>query len=262
MVKDYKAHIDGSGSGAPDLPVLAGYIAPAEAWVNFSKEWQGRLEEAHLQRFKMNEMTSHMEIAAWFYRLIEESKITAALSCAIHTGELVEAIREFPFPTEIKNVEVLENPYFFAFKAITDILAQKQQALGIDEPVDFIFDDQSEKTKLAGIWDLIKLSSAPEYRKNMGDEPIFRNDEKVMPLQAADLYAWWIRKWYFEKVVDWCEHLPFPWGIKKQIPRLHSEFGKKDFLIEFEKGLSQEARARWGNKGRYRRVEGIRGEGK
>ncbi len=61
----------------------------------------------------------------------------------------------------------MENPYYFAFKAITDALAQHQADLGIDEPVDIIFDDESEKVRLAGVWDMLKLSSLPEIRKNM-----------------------------------------------------------------------------------------------
>ncbi len=73
MLRDYKAHIDGSGTGSPDLLVLAGYIAPASEWIEFSKEWQSRLDHARLARFKMNELAgSRMEVAGWFYRAIEE----------------------------------------------------------------------------------------------------------------------------------------------------------------------------------------------
>jgi hypothetical protein len=244
-LKEYKAHVDGSGTGSPDLLVLAGYIAPAQAWIEFSKDWQTRLNHAKLACFKMNEMAHSIEIAGWFYRAIEESKITAAISCAIKTSELVNVVKTFPWPPEITNVKSIKNPYYFAFKAITDMVAQYQTQLGIDEPVDFIFDDESEKVKLSGIWDMIKLSSSPEFRKNMGDEPAFKKDDKVLPLQAADLYAWWIRKWYNDRVVDWDKTLPFPWGMKRNIRRIHCEFGEKDFLVEFEKALRPEARARW-----------------
>ncbi len=124
-------------------------------------------------------------------------------------------------------------------------MAQYQGELGIDEPIDFVFDDESEKTRLAGMWDMLKLSSSPEIRRNMGGEPIFRKDEKVLPLQAADLYAWWVRKWEADRVSGWIKDLPFPWGKQRDIRRLHVEFGEKDFLVEFEKGLSPKARARW-----------------
>jgi hypothetical protein len=245
MLKAYKAHIDGSGTGNPNLLVLAGYIAPAAVWADFSKEWQTRLDQAGLSRFKMTEMRHKQEIAGWFYRAIEESDVTAAISCAINTAELVEAVKEFPWPPDVADTPELENPYYFAFKAITDLTAQHQKDLGIHEPVDFIFDDESEKSRLDGMWDLLKFSSAPKFRKYMGDEPSFQKDENVLPLQAADLYAWWIRKWEQEGLIDWARDLPFPWGKQRDIRRFHAQFGKKDFLIEFERGLSPEARARW-----------------
>ena len=117
--------------------------------------------------------------------------------------------------------------------------------MGIDEPVDFIFDNESEKANLSGIWPMLKLSSAPAFRKNVGREPEFMNDDDTPPLQAADFYAWWVRKWTIDGVTDWAEKLPFPWGMKRDIRRLGAEFGERDFILEFEKGLSPEARARW-----------------
>lgn len=38
-----QCYVDGSGTGSPDLFVMAGYIAPAEKWAAFSREWQERL---------------------------------------------------------------------------------------------------------------------------------------------------------------------------------------------------------------------------
>jgi hypothetical protein len=247
MPKNYKAYIDGSGTGDPNLLVLAGYVAPEAIWTDFVQEWRSRLNHAGLVRFKMNEMSrSRMEFAGWFYRAIEESKITAAISCCVRTAELVKAVRDFPWPPRIINRATLQNPYYFAFKAITDVLAQHQTDLGIHESVDFIFDDESEKSRLTGIWDMLKLSSSPEFRKNMGAEPIWRKDEEALPLQAADLYAWWVRKWEAEQRVDWLRDLPFPWGMQRDLRRFHIWYGEKDFLVEFEKGLRPEARSRWG----------------
>ena len=246
MPSNYQAYVDGSGTGDPDLLVIAGCIATAVDWEDFSKEWKVRLEQAHLTRFKMNEMAgSRMEVAGYFYRAIEESKIKAAISCAIRTAELRKAVNEFPWPAEFTNRDALMNPYYFAFKAITDMIAQYQHQLGIDGPVDFIFDEEGEKSRLVGMWDRLKLSSLPAFRKNMGAEPVFKKDEDVSPLQAADLYAWWVRKWHVDNVLDWGERLPFPWTMKRNIRRFHAEFGEKDFIVEFEKGLSPEAVARW-----------------
>jgi hypothetical protein len=49
------AYVDASGKGDPKLLVLAGYIATAETWIEFSKEWQSRLDQAGMPYFKMND---------------------------------------------------------------------------------------------------------------------------------------------------------------------------------------------------------------
>jgi hypothetical protein len=236
------AYIDASGKGDPSLLVLAGYVATAEAWIEFSKEWQSRLDEVGIPYFKMREMAGRPEIAGWFYRVIEEHDIKAALSCVIKTDELVKVNRGIRYPAYIVNTEMMENPYYFAFKAIIDVLAQQQVKLGLTEPVDFIFDEELEKRRVLEGWDLMKANSAPEFAALMGDTPAYRDDKKLKPLQAADLYAWWILKWERDKREEWARDLPFPWGIKKDIPRLAMSFGERDFWIEASKGLAKFAR--------------------
>jgi uncharacterized protein DUF3800 len=246
MPSNYQAYVDGSGTGDPNLFVIAGYIATARDWESFSKEWRVRLQQARLTRFKMSEMArSKIDVAGYFYRAIEDSKIKAAISCAIDTAGLRKAVDEFVWPANLTNVEALTNPYYFAFKAITDLVAQYQHELGIEGPVDFVFDDEAEKSRLAGMWDRLKLSSSPEFRKNMGADPVFGRDEDLPPLQAADLYAWWVRKWCVGNIPNWGESLPFPWTMKRNIRRLHADFSEKDFIIEFQRGLRPEAVARW-----------------
>jgi hypothetical protein len=145
MVKAYQAYVDASGKGDPNWLIIAGYVAPADVWSEFSSAWQQRLNEAGIERFKMHEWATRHWGAAWFYRLIEEAPITGAISCAINTAELVKVVRSFQWPLEVQGAELLENPYYFGFKAITDMMAQYQGGFGIDEPVDFIFDDEGEK---------------------------------------------------------------------------------------------------------------------
>ena len=236
------AYVDGSGTGDPRLLVLAGYIADAGTWLEFSKEWKSQLSEAGLPYFKMHEQASRPEIAAWFYRVIERHDIKAAVSCVIHTDELVKVNRSIRYPSNIVNVQEIENPYYFGFKAIIDVLAQNQSELGILEPVDFIFDEQSEKGRVLKAWGLIKSSSAPEFAELMGEIPVYGNDKDMMPLQAADLYAWWILKWEREGLIEAVRVLPFAWKAKKNIPRLAMRFSERDFLTETSKGLAKYAR--------------------
>lgn len=243
LLMPLNAYVDLSGKGDPERLVVAGYIATAEVWADFDKAWQTRLNEAGLPYFKMNEMSGKPEIAAYFYRLIEQHPIKAAITCVIHTDELVKVEKSIEYPSYIIDTDKLENPYWFAFKAITDILAQYQGELGLDEPVDFIFDEDSERVRIPEAWELMKQASVPEAAALMGDIPIFRSDTKIVMLQAADLLAWWILKWERERIPDWEEKLPFPWKIERDIPRLTMRFRERDFLIEKAKGLAKFARS-------------------
>ena len=63
------------------------------------------------------------------------------------------------------------------------------QQLGIKEPVNFVFDEESEKEKITSSWGLLKAAASPEIKKLMGTTPIYRRDEVTFPLQAADLLA-------------------------------------------------------------------------
>jgi hypothetical protein len=244
MAKAYQTYVDASGKGDTNWLIIAGYVAPADVWSAFSGEWQKRLNQAGIERFKMTEWRSRPECAAWFYRLIEEAPITGAISVALNTAELVKVVRAFDWPPEVRHTEKLENPYYLGFKAITDLMAQKQGDFEINEPVDFIFDDDSEKNLTQAGWDMLLFSSAPEFRKNMGATPHYEKDERAKPLQAADPYAWWVRKWTSEGVAEWLRDLPFPWQKNRDIRRMHLDLREADFLAEFKKGLSPEALAR------------------
>ena len=147
-----QAYIDDSQDG--DTFVLAGYIADAEEWTTFSIDWQELLDmRPRLDYLKMNEMAQspeRIERASWFYRVIERH-IRAAISCTIPIDELVRAVRTVDWPPNFTNLHRLENPYYFSFHAIINMAAQHQQKMGLNEPIDFIFDDQSEKRAIRNI---------------------------------------------------------------------------------------------------------------
>jgi hypothetical protein len=237
-----KAYVDASGKGDPRLLIIAGYIATVETWEEFSKAWKARLDCAGLPYFKMNQMASKPEIAGFFYRLIEEYPVKASIACVLNTAELVEVERSIKYPPYITNPNSADNPYYWGFKYIIGSLAQNQRKLNLLEPVDFIFDEDSEKTKIPRAWELIKNAARGDIQEMIGDMPIFRNDVKTMPLQAADLYAWWALKWQREGVKDWATEQPFPWPKNRSIARMAIYFGRKSFLYDISKTLENLAR--------------------
>jgi hypothetical protein len=146
-----------------------------------------------------------------------------------------KAIREFDWPPWV-DPAALNNPYFLAFKAIVNVLAREQHHIGEQDPISFIFDNESEKAIVLNAWETMKESFSPDIRRNIGDTPIFRDDKSTLPLQAADLYAYWVREW--EVRGSGIETLDFPWKTAWNMKRMNHRFAGDDFNREFEHMLN------------------------
>jgi hypothetical protein len=192
-----------------------------------------------LPYFKMNEMAQspeRMQRAGWFYRVIEQH-VSAAVSCVIHVPDLVKAVREMDWPKGLK-VSHLENPYYMGFHAMVAGVAHEQTGWGMNQPVDFIFDEETIRQFPLDYWERMKLGASPEARRMMGDRPIFRNDRDTLPIQAADLWAWWIRKWAREGISDGIEYLKLPWPVQRpSLFRFHVQMREADFKDLFARML-------------------------
>jgi hypothetical protein len=131
------------------------------------------------------------------------------------------------------------NPYYLAFGSIIHEVAYYQMTLGIDETIDFVFDDQAmEKGKIIEAWDYIKENYArPDTKHLIGSVPAFQNDQKFLPLQAADLLAWWVRKMATEEA-DGAKLVAFPWTPAKKIPGFQFRFNEAE-LLEAREGFSR-----------------------
>ena len=70
-------------------------------------------------------------------------------------------------------------------------------AHGFRERIDFIFDTASEREQhvVLQAWHFWRSTEWMKERQAlMGDPPVFSDDKVVLPLQAADFYAWHARK--------------------------------------------------------------------
>lgn len=239
-----QAYIDDSKSDGK-LFVLAGYVAPAEAWAAFSDEWKAELDQAPaLGEFKMAEMNrrSSWNPNTWercgrFYSIIERH-VSAAISVTIPLDGFANAVRGSIWPPGMENPEAIHSPYWWAYQAIITSLARHQDQLGLTEPVDLVFDEQSERAHGRGTWEDYKGTAPPEEQRVMGDPPIFRRSHSVMPLQAADLYAWWVRRWIVDGVSDGLERLAFKWSITRDLIRYNCDLDEDSMRRNVE-GLNQ-----------------------
>ena len=228
-----QAYIDDSKEVGEAL-VLAGYIAKRERWKSLSDEWEDLLKLAWMPHFKMSEVASResqeaMELVSAFYRIIEKH-VEAAISCVIPVRRLHSVVAELALPP------ILENPYFLAFKAIVNMTAQHQTRMGLHEPIDFIFDEQSEKNKVLSAWAGYVNNVPKDVQELTGVEPRFESDTKSLQLQAADLFAWWIRKlWLTHGTTLMGGKVGFPWEVKRTIPWLATEFDERGLYEELLK---------------------------
>ncbi len=94
-------------------------------------------------------------------------------------------------------------------------------------PVDFIFDEQRRDFKNAMLgWERFRDLAPPEMRHLIGGSPIYRDDKRVMPLQAADLLAWQTRRYHMEKARG-VEYDDWIYRSLAEIPTFGWEFTEK-----------------------------------
>ncbi|MEQ1407576.1 DUF3800 domain-containing protein [Neorhizobium sp. Rsf11] len=206
-----QAYIDDSGDD--DVFALAGFISSAEAWAKFSKEWEnalgwGVLGNSGSKRFKMAEMAyldERMERVPAFFNIIS-SHVLCAISFVYRKEDLVRAKQRIRLSDGRPiNWGFMDNQYMLAFKHLMDLFhnGREHDLKGIiasGEKIDFIFDEQSEKRQVIAGWDEYMNTRPAAVRRLYGSLPKFEDDEDFLPLQAADFWAWWIRKWHADRI--------------------------------------------------------------
>jgi hypothetical protein len=187
--------------------VLGGYIASAEAWANFSKEWELLLPTANRgprgsYRFKMSEMINHINRVPPFYHTIE-NHVIMSISIKIDLGDFARAKQRI----WSDNAHIVwgpeHEPYWFACSMLLLQFHRsryEQQLLAdwlpLDKKVDFYFDNRSGSGTLLDSWEESVAEEPEEFRELYGARPRFEDDEEFLPLQAADFWAWWVREGY------------------------------------------------------------------
>jgi hypothetical protein len=234
--------------------VMAGYIASVEQWNAFSDEWTSllRLGPPHFRRiseFKMRDMRGSPlaeEQSELFYRVIERH-VTAHISCTIKLDDLTNAFRRFSWPQWLDNQDILLSEYYNAFEAIVKGLAIEQGRLGMNEPIDMIFDENTNKGKCMRAWHILKHRGHPDIVRMLGVRPTFMDSIKTMPLQAADMLAYWLRECQLESESQYGRfHLEFPWKKIAKIEGIHIFYTPEMIETNFRNALLACAIARYG----------------
>lgn len=245
----WQAYIDESYDD--DVFVIAGWLASAEQWASFSKEWEELLPFAYknkngVHEFKMKEMAAvaeRLEDTQAFYRVIERHAMLS-LSFSMRMSDFRKGVDRIvvmrrdgtwgaPKGVQIRSV------YIWAVTKLLDMFHEYRthyiisDIVSPSEKIDFYFDEISQKAHIISAWEGFIQSC--KYPERFGPTPRFEDSSQFMPLQAADFLAWWVRKSIADGVSDdRIMEAPYPWPVKKPIAYFHSTMTEDDVAGQVE----------------------------
>jgi hypothetical protein len=214
-----QAFFDDSGN-EPTSPifVLAGLVTTHERWARFSEEWRAVLDgPPRLDYFKMAEAESLRKQFSIENGWNKESRDDLVLRLAgivfKHViGGIHASISHESFDRWIRSIKnptrntTQDHPYFALFHAVVQITSFLQIRSFQNHPCDLIFDEQgSLGLDAIHYWENLRRIEAPNkdvadvMAGYSGNPPNFRNEKEFLPLQAADLYAWQLRRRFVER---------------------------------------------------------------
>ena len=193
-----KAFVDDSGSGG-DSPwfVLAGYVGTVEGWDRFDSQWKSVLAaRPRIAYFKGVEAEHFRNEFSAFTAEQRDAKIDAlieVIGCCAERA-LCGRMRQRDY-NEIAKGQIparYDSPYYLLFPTFIAAAVGIERIEGASEPTQFIFDtDQRfERLSYEMVPSLLPLRSFKGGIVNV----LYRDDKESLPLQAADLLAWQIRR--------------------------------------------------------------------
>ncbi|MCW5752684.1 MAG: DUF3800 domain-containing protein [Alphaproteobacteria bacterium] len=205
-----RAFVDDTGSEpAGKVFALVGLVSTAERWTALEAEWVALCaEEPQIADFHMTDIHSlkqhwgrgsRVERAArrdaklaLFADLIRRHAMVRVI-CAV-TWDKYEQIARGNVPAEV------DDPYFFLFWRMIQAVAKWQAVTGRREKVNFVFDDQGRRNAKVIGWHYTFLDVMnDDERFILSGTPTFASDKEIVPLQAADMCAWYFRREVIER---------------------------------------------------------------
>ena len=182
---------------------MAGFVADKASWKKFSADWAGILSaEPSVKYFKMSEaMALRGQFRGWSRDQRDGKLFELASAIKRHVwmgaGSLVSnaayrSIAKGFLP------DTVDHPYWLCFQGLRSVLSITDDVGEVGEKVDLILDMQG-----IGYERRVRIM----HEASVNDELAFRSvrfaDEKnEVPLQAADMYAWHLRRHADDAVSD------------------------------------------------------------
>jgi len=194
---------DSGGKGQSKHFVLVGLVSNSERWARFSQEWRHCLDQPpRIAVFKMREAAS---CTGAFHRFTEEQRDARLRALA----QIINRYAEFVIWTMIdleahaqtwaKLTKPKSEVYFWPFQTlILGTCFDLWEECHWRERFEIIFDEQLIFGERARRWyplvrEIMRIKH-PEEFAILPVDPLFRKDDEFPPIQAADLWAWCLRK--------------------------------------------------------------------
>lgn len=200
------AFMDDSGSeGKGPVFVLAGFISYTEIWERFSASWAECLTKPPaLPYLKMSQAKRlHDTFRGWssadrderikqFTDVILAQKVMTANVFALYWDDFRRARDEHP--------EVADcHAYDMLFHGVMASVTRNLLKLDIPQSVEFVFDEQGYAgSRSIATYQSMKWKLPDELTMQVAGSPRLADDKIVLPLQAADLLAWHVRRYLAE----------------------------------------------------------------
>lgn len=208
--------------------ILGGLLAKAEQWEAFSAEWQRLLDGDRWATFKMKsvnyrggkkgrERTKH-----YYYAITKHVK--AAVAMAVPIAVLERSLARHQVVAQA--MPGLKNPYVWGIKGIIEAVPQNQYRWGFSESIDFIFDSHTKEKEVRAGWRMYEVFPPNVDRSLIGRTPKFEDDDRFLPLQAADMWVWFCRRQWLEDG-RFPPSSPFPWGALSDMHYLQFEWSEQ-----------------------------------
>jgi len=194
-------HGHGSDPSQP-LYVLGGLILPEETWKIFAADWDHVLRsDPKIDYFKASEVWDRKKGPFKDFTTQQRSSKVDALADLIFTYKPLSVStrvewRVFKQFSDRYNLDdEFNDPYFFLFFA----LISRMVVTAMDYPkfskVNFVFDEQGRIGIYARLWYLVFIKNCTDQvRSLLGGWPESGDEKMTMPLQGADMFAWYQRR--------------------------------------------------------------------
>ena len=241
----FQACFDDSGKTQMPVYVLAGFISRVRRWQVYSHEWDRVLKRPPEVSFlSTNEAFRQTGcFSGWSEREIEKRllKLVEVIQNRVDGGAIftldhadykavMTKVEQLPFtPEELRKLRMLKNPFYFGFHTVVVRMLGEHAHAHMKEGLQILFDHDIDREKRLenGYRNVIEgiRKEFPEHVKLLvNKEAEFRDEKVFLPLQAADLLAWNVRRDRYEKMRG-RKHRWKVWeALRKAVPyrRYHS----------------------------------------